>query len=331
MPYKHLALCMVLLAAGCNANQALRLPDANLSAKRTDLQVGKHSQSSGYSVLYNFAGAPTDGYEPFGGVFLDGDGSLYGTTFYGGTLPSQPCQIGCGTAFRLTPGAPRDDVLHSFAGPPHDGFGSFGGISAHSGVLYGTSAAGGTKDSGTVFELTRSGRGDWTEKILYAFKGPPSDGSGPSDIAIDPHGVIYGTTFNGGSGTTCFFKTSGCGTVFELMSPAHAGQRWHETVLHNFKGSPDGAGPSGSLVLGSNGAVYGTAAYGGASTECPYLGGCGAVFKLRHARSRWTETIIHSFNVAASSTDGSLPSGSLIAGANGTLIGTTRYGGGLPG
>ena len=44
-------------------------------------------------------------------------------------------------------------------------------------------------------------------------------------------------------------------------------------VLYNFKGGSDGANPYGSVILDTNGNLYGTAAYGGAY-------GAGVVFEI---------------------------------------------------
>ena len=46
--------------------------------------------------LHSFRGEPNDGAEPFGGVIIGPDGSLYGTTFEGG-------QYDAGTVYRLQP------------------------------------------------------------------------------------------------------------------------------------------------------------------------------------------------------------------------------------
>jgi uncharacterized repeat protein (TIGR03803 family) len=69
---------------------------------------------SGYteSVLYGFPGG-TGGYLPQAGLTIDTSGSLYGTTYYGGT---GSCSAGCGTVFKLTPGKSgyAESLLYSF-------------------------------------------------------------------------------------------------------------------------------------------------------------------------------------------------------------------------
>ncbi|MGO9518555.1 MAG: choice-of-anchor tandem repeat GloVer-containing protein [Candidatus Korobacteraceae bacterium] len=56
-----------------------------------------------YTDLYNFTGG-ADGYDPFGGVVLDSQGNLYGTSYFGGTGTN--CLNGqgtCGVVWELTP------------------------------------------------------------------------------------------------------------------------------------------------------------------------------------------------------------------------------------
>ncbi len=83
---------------------------------------------------------------------------------------------------------------------------------------------GGTYGDGTVFELTPTGGGGWTEKVLYSF-GNTTDGAIPvAGLIFDAAGNLYGTTIEGG--------THGDGTVFELTPTGGGG--WTEKVLHSF-------------------------------------------------------------------------------------------------
>jgi uncharacterized repeat protein (TIGR03803 family) len=94
-------------------------------------------------------------------------------------------------------------VLHSFTGYSSTGYsdGSFpttGLIADTEGVLYGTTYEGGSRDAGTVFKLTPSTKGSWTETILYNFTGG-SDGINPAaGLIADNQRVLYGTTQFGG-------------------------------------------------------------------------------------------------------------------------------------
>ena len=89
-----------------------------------------------------------------------------------------------------------------------------------------------------------------------------------------------------------------------------------------------GSYPSGGLLF-VNGALYGTAEYGGES--CGEFG-CGTIFKLSppaQGHSRWTYAAIHHFAPFPPSgvVDGTNPLGGLIADDQGVLYGTTSGGG----
>jgi uncharacterized repeat protein (TIGR03803 family) len=113
---------------------------------------------SNFAVLYTFCNLAScaDGSEPLGGVILDADGNLYGTTVEGGVNNS-------GAVFALTP-AETYTVLYSFCSTKNssgfctDGSGPVGNLVAlGNGNLYGTTKLGGTMNAGTVYELTNTG------------------------------------------------------------------------------------------------------------------------------------------------------------------------------
>ena len=97
-------------------------------------------------------------------------------------------------------------------------------------------------------------------------------------------------------------------------------------TLYNFQGGSDGSSPNG-VVLGRNGALYGTTNLGGPNTcegsaSTQYL--CGTVFELAPAKgAAWTKTVLHNFK----GPDGAAPGASLVFGDNGALYGTTLEGG----
>jgi len=106
--------------------------------------------------------------------------------------------------------------------------------------------------------------------------------------------------------------------ILALASGAWAAS---EKVLYTFQGM-DGCGPN-SVVVGSDGALYGTTVAAGAST-CSADGPSGAVFQLtRGSDGKWSETVLHLF----SGSDGWGPVGPLVADKAGNLYGTTVYGG----
>jgi uncharacterized repeat protein (TIGR03803 family) len=254
--------------------------------------------SSGYEVLYPFGkGGAADGESPVAGL-VDVGGTLYGTTYFGGLYAN-------GTVFSATTGG-AENVLYSF-GAGNDASTPNAALIGVSGTLYGTTTNGGKYSvfGGTVFSITTSGK---NEKILHSF-GNGSDGNSPHAGLIYAYGLLYGTTYNGG--TKCL-KSGGCGTVFSVTT----GSKSTETVLHNFSGGAvDGANPVAGLTFVS-GALFGTTVYGGK------FGSYGTVFTI-DLRASNKEDLLHSFGVGL---DGLNPEATLIYEA-GNLVGTT-YGGG---
>ena len=101
------------------------------------------------TTIYQFNGG-IDGLYPYGGVIGDGAGNLYGTTSGDG-------QTSFGTVFKLTPPKQGSSwtktTLYAFGGGS-DGAGPGASlIFGSGGVLYGTTAGGGTSGNGTVFEI----------------------------------------------------------------------------------------------------------------------------------------------------------------------------------
>jgi len=221
--------------------------------------------------------------------------------------------------------ASTEKVLYTFTGR-EDGASPISGlIFDHEGNLYGTASAGGsvacigteTIGCGTVFELTPTANGGWTQTVIYSFQGGP-DGAGPNNLIFDQQGNLFGTT-TGGGGSGCFF---GCGSVFKL---ARANGVWAESVLYRFQGGSDGANPDG-VVFDPKGTLYG-ATYLGGDLSCGYQGsGCGVVFKLTPSRSgEWNETVLHRFG--STSTDGQQPNPGIVFDRKRNLYGTTEEGG----
>jgi uncharacterized repeat protein (TIGR03803 family) len=269
------------------------------------------------SVLYSFVGGTSDGANPYAGLISDSTGNFYGTTTTGG---SNNCSGGCGTVFKLSPGGGgtyTESVLYSFVGGTSDGANPYAGLITDStGNFYGTTTAGGSNNCnggcGTVFKLSPNG-GNYTESVLYSFKGGTSDGANPyAGLIMDSAGNFYGTTTSGGSG----------GTVFKL---APSGGGYTESVLYNLPGFgiTDGASPYGSLAMDSSGNLYGTTASGG-SPDCN--DGCGTVFKVApNGTGGYTGSI--SYDFLSGNNDGAFPFDGLVMGSTGNFYGTTTIGG----
>ena len=65
----------------------------------TVFELRKHGKGWVEKVLHRFAGGTADGANVWGGLWLDAEGNLYGTSVAGG---SGACTGGCGTVFELT-------------------------------------------------------------------------------------------------------------------------------------------------------------------------------------------------------------------------------------
>ncbi|MGA2737677.1 MAG: choice-of-anchor tandem repeat GloVer-containing protein [Bryobacteraceae bacterium] len=280
--------------------------------------------------LYSFNGG-ADGGSPLTALAMGSEGVLYGTTSAGGT-GTCPSFSGCGTVFSLTPPSSAGEswtetVLHNFAGGSGDGAVPQGVAIGKSGVLYGSTAFGGTGSCvgsyvgcGTVFSLTPPATpgGTWTEKVLHSFDWGTDDGVFPrAGVTLGPGDVLYGATAYGGTGSCVM----GCGMVFSMTPPASSGGAWTQRVLYDFAGYPtDGGNPSG-VGIGRDGVLYGTTYSDGVA------GFDGIVYSLTPAAGpstgAWTETVLHTFT----GNDGSGPLAGVVMGTGGILYGTTNSGG----
>jgi uncharacterized repeat protein (TIGR03803 family) len=150
-----------------------------------DGSVFKITPDGTFSTVYSFTGG-ADGSFLYGGLDIDGDGNLYGSTGDGGANNS-------GTVFKLTPGATLT-TLYNFTGGT-DGGSPEGDMLLVGKNLYSTADEGGDPSCqcGTIYEVTSKG----TLKVLHAFTG--SDGSGYSAGVTASHGTFYGTTQSGGT------------------------------------------------------------------------------------------------------------------------------------
>jgi uncharacterized repeat protein (TIGR03803 family) len=142
-----------------------------------------------------------DGAFPDASMILGADGSMYGTTIFGG---SSACSggaqwQGCGTVFKIDT-AGNFKSLHSFSGA--DGAYPAALMQASDGYFYGTTEGGGDAacagrygpGCGTVIRMDSVGN----VTVLYSFTGK-SDGSWPESAIIQgTDGNLYGTAVYGG-------------------------------------------------------------------------------------------------------------------------------------
>jgi uncharacterized repeat protein (TIGR03803 family) len=290
-----------------------------------------HTTGSAWIVktLYNFNGAPNDGFEPSGLIYISARGTIVGTTRMGGS--GTGCLFstdGCGTVFELQPpattgGTWKESILHSFRGP--DGAGPGGYAVRRGGSFYGTTEFGGAGlcpavlGCGTIYKLTPSAGGA-TERVVHSFytSSSSTDGVWVSGALVDGgDGNLYGTTLFGGGAPACEVEPQvyGCGTFYSVSFGR--GEKPQVTTQYAFAGGSDAESP-GELAAASSG-LYGSSTYGG-STAC--YDGCGIVFHFTRSGTAWTETQLHVFK----GPDGKGPDGPILLDGS-KLYGTAAAGG----
>lgn len=351
-------------SAGGNVGSACHLFGQN-NGCGTAFRLAHSGSGWTFNPLYEFMGQ-TDGATPSSRVVFGPDGSLYGTALYAG---DDSCALGsgCGVVYKLHPPPSscrsvlcpwQETPIFTFQDYHTQGENPSGDLIFDSlGNIYGTTITGGSPCyvCGTVFELTPSPGGGWTETLLYNFPGTTL--YTPKSGVIEQGGNLYGTATGGGMGN---------GGVFELLS---SGSGWTEKDLYAFSfdfgenavqgglvidpsnhlyggtvsggqtnfgivyelaDSPSGnwnettlynftratGGPYANLTLDHSGNLYGTAFGDGAYHR-------GSVFKLTPSPSGWIYTDLHDFDV----TDGEHPVSSVLIDATGNLYGTTTAGG----
>jgi uncharacterized repeat protein (TIGR03803 family) len=294
------------------------------------------------TTFYSFCSVSgcADGGDPMGSLVLGSNGNLYGTTQW--------------TVFKLTPTGTLT-TLYNFCSQTNcaDGSNPYAGLTYYDGILYGTTNQGGANGAGTVFSITTAGK--LTTLYSFCSQTNCNDGSLVySPLVRASNGKLYGVTNEGGAhgfGTVFDITTKGKFTIlhtFSFTDGAYAmgglmqatdknlygttsggGNTWNGTIfkittagkfttLYSFcKGNycPDGVGPIGTLIQGSNGNLYGTTANGGTGYR-------GTVFEITTAGAL---TTLHNF----SGTDGAWPEAGVVQNSNGDFYGTTNEGGDL--
>jgi uncharacterized repeat protein (TIGR03803 family) len=267
-------------------------------------RTGRPGEPWTITNIYEF-GTGIDAAHPWNPLVKGADGAFYGLSQQGGDPNCLPG--GCGALFKLTPpatpgGTWQESVVYreTLAGSlPNPGLTQFGG------AFYYTSNSGQTA-CGSLSRIAPKPGGGWRNEVLFAF---PCSGQFPfpSYGVLVERGKIFGTV-DGTSG----------GWVFALTPPPGPGARWNMKILHKFAkpGTTDGSLPTGAVVAGAHGVIFGATALGGSQN-------CGTVWQLTPpaaADGPWTEKILHDFQNGA---DGCFPA-SISPGMNGVLYGTTQ-------
>jgi uncharacterized repeat protein (TIGR03803 family) len=175
-----------------------------------------------YTVIYDFANGnvTNDGSYPNAPIAVGGDGTIYGTTFNGGSANN-------GTLFKISP-TRVETIIHNFGDVriPNDGTGpNTSPILASNGSLYGSTAYGGNAGVGVIYKISPTG----VYSILHNFGdgSVQNEGGGGDALVQGIDGNFYGIT--GGGGTTVDGVPGGFGTVFK-MTPTGV-----VTIIHNFR------------------------------------------------------------------------------------------------
>ena len=166
-------------------------------------------------------------------------------------------------------------------------------LRAPDGSFFGTTPYGGAEASGsyggTVFHaIPPANSGDaWKLMTVMNVTFPTNNGAYPcrtgDELIMDSAGHLYGTTVGG----------YGYGTIFEMIPPTSAGGAWRlrDLAVFNVLGKD---GPSGSLLLDSNDAIYGVTRTDGGSIM-------GTIFRLSPPTNSGDRTLttLHRFDAAS--------------------------------
>ncbi len=236
------------------------------------------------------------GSNPFGGLELANDGWLYGTTS-SGTGPSTN-----GILYKYNPADAAFVKILDFD-QVSQGMNPYGSLKKCSnGLLYGTTNRGGSTMNGTLFEFNPI-TSAFSKLIDFDQEANVSGRHPYASLMQASNGKLYGTTGDGG--------TNNRGVVFEYNIVTHA----YRKVVD--MGDRDGEAPRGTLMLSSNGKLYGTAAFGG-------LYGSGVLFECDPAMNKGKFTRKFDFERVSS---GDRPVFAPQEATNGKLYGTTELGG----
>lgn len=248
--------------------------------------IFKITKAGVYTVLRHLAAA-TDGGNPYGNLYQNSDGLLYGMNRTGGASTA-------GTAYKITTTG-IFTVLHSFVSVTEGATPNAGFAKGADGNLYAMASAGGSYGGGTAFRMTSAG----TVTVLAHFNGAKNGNIPQESLVKGRDSAYYGTTSSGGA--------NGHGTIFKICAGV-------TTTLFSFNRNSTGGVPLGSLIQATDGNFYGIASEGG-------TGGYGTIFRITPGG---TFTVIKHL---VGATDGGIPKGSLVQGKDSALYGMTSSGG----
>ena len=253
-----------------------------------------NSDGTGFIKSHDFF-SPFAGLSPYYTNLIEvSPGVLYGMTRDGGTY-------GSGVIFEYNYVTGQYSKKHDFN--VIEGSLPYGSLMlASNGKLYGMTVGGGDSQVGVLFEFDINNNG-YSVKFNFDF----ANGSMPyGGLAEGPNGKLYGMTSAGGITNT--------GVLFEYDLGTGSFLK-----VRDFEMDVTGVTPYGSLILASNGKMYGLTSEGGAGGA--YFGG--VLFEFEPASKTYTEKKSLGLNQS-----GYKPMGDLMEYPDGKLYGTT-WGGGL--
>ena len=167
---------------------------------------------------------------------------LWGNAYQGGPLEG-------GTVFKTNENGSNIEVIKAFTSGSSEGFHIRGVISASNGKIYGLTERGGIYGGGTIFQIDPS-----TNSFLklHDFH-PNTEGSNPICSLMEYNGFLYGTLSQVGA--------YGAGSIFKFEI-----QTKKVIIAHHFYGGT-GISPRGTLMLATNGFIYGTTVSGGSGSQ----------------------------------------------------------------
>lgn len=256
-------------------------------------------QTKQVSPITDFQTNAAEGAGPYGSLIQASNGKLYGMTNEGGDRTR-------GVIFEVDPATNAYTRLYSFDST--NGSNPYGSLlEVEPGVFYGMTFDGGVYNSGVVFKFVLSNRSIST---VVNFKN-----NNPGQLPGAPFGSLIKASNSKLYGMTGAINTRGI--IFEIDPATNA-----FVSKHSFGGIGNPSGPTGDLIEGRPGKLYGLTRDGGQAGE-------GTIFEYDMATATVTKhyqwTVTNPNN--GTKLFGARPEGSLCLGADSLLYGLTSDGG----
>jgi uncharacterized repeat protein (TIGR03803 family) len=249
------------------------------------------------SKEFDFHGA-INGNAPVSALTLASDNMLYGVTQLGGTNNA-------GAIYQYDPAFNSYKKKFDFDAKVTGSTPTGSLMQATDGKFYGTCSYGGAHDKGVLFQFDPA-----TNALAVKLEFNGLNGASPTgELMQASDGKIYGMTGDGG--------LTEDGVLFQF-DPVTS--NYVKKVDFNSKSS--GKYPTGGLIQGDDGKLYGVTQNGGSNTTPDLMDGLGVLFQYDPATSTYYKKIDFDANMV-----GSTPIGTLVKTKDGKLYGMTTGGG----